>query len=65
MGFRNQISADRRQEKGKNTVVKATPWDHDPSTDICPLPPDPHAPRGLGGGSGKPPSGPKASTDDR
>ena len=35
----------QKPEKGKDTVAKATSWEHHPSTDICPLTPDPYAPR--------------------
>jgi len=45
--FRSQKTEFRGQkpEKGKGTVAKAASWDHDPSTDICPLTPGPHVPR--------------------
>jgi len=65
MGFRSQNSGDRSQKKGKDTVAKATSWDHDPSTEICPLTPDPHAPEALAAGlrsrpAAQLPSGPEA-----
>jgi len=47
-GFRNQNSGDRSQKMGKDTVAKATSWDHDLSTDICPLTVGPYAPETVG-----------------